>query len=49
MTVARHLHGIAVGCIRCGERARWLVLSFPMCDACKAQGDASSTQQEAER
>ncbi len=28
------LRGISVGCIKCGEPAKWLVLNFPMCDKC---------------
>ena len=34
MSLKLRLIGIEVGCIRCGKRARWLVLNFPLCDEC---------------
>lgn len=35
----KRLHGIAVGCMDCGEQAKWVVLNFFYCDNCVDKHD----------
>jgi hypothetical protein len=39
MSTASRLYGIQVKCMTCNNEAKWVILNFPVCDACKKKKD----------